>query len=583
MEIILSCWISEHLFSYCFLLLFNFVRSGIGDFHESEFDDMVVIIDLINEASGLYSDSTIHFYLLIYPTGKYMESFHTSNPLYGTIIIVSVMVFLTLIFCLYDWYVKREFTFKNELLEAKRNFIRFVSHEVRTPLNAVCMGLMLVREEIDVAVEEIQKEETKEYDGKSPITAKGLSYWKGTTDEILENTQTAVGVLNDLLNYDKITTGTLQLELSLLRVEDLMDHAQKEFKLPSAKKNIKVVFEDDLMAPYKRSAMQIVGDEVRLTQVLRNLMSNALKFTPKRGKIVVSISWAQELQLQYESKKKKKSTPEPDEQHEFTLKKGGQVTFAPCGYLQLSVSDTGAGMTVEQMSNVFNRGTQFNVNELQCGQGSGLGLYIAKGIMDQHSGSLTVSSNGLNKGTTFTMSIPLYRDPNQTKDDSSKDGSESDHFMFKAAKAKTRSTMEDLANLRLLVVDDSDTNLKFLTRILKKRGHFCDQAKDGDVAVDMVAKSMGSSGDLESSESSKPYDAVLLDYEMPRMNGPTAAKKMREMGSDTFIVGITGNLLPEDVNYFRQQGANEVLPKPFNISDLEEILMEYGVGYREKE
>lgn len=232
------------------------------------------------------------------------------------------------------------------------------------------------------------------------------------------------------------------------------------------------------------------------------------------------------------------------------------------------------------MSNVFHQGTQFNVNELQCGQGSGLGLYIAKGIMDQHLGSLTVCSDGLHRGTTFTMSIPLYRDPSSTRDESRTD-SESDHFTFKASKAKCRSSKEDISNLRLLVVDDSATNLKFLTRILKKRGHECDEAADGDIAVEMVAKSMIlDDGDLENSLRSRPYDAVLLDYEMPRMNGPTAASKMREMGSDTFIVGITGNLLPEDVNYFREHGANEVLPKPFNMSDLEELLMEYGVGFR---
>ena len=134
----------------------------MGDSHDEKFDEYVVEIDLINEASGLYSAYSKAFDLYIYPTEEFIQSYHTRNPLIGTIVIVSVMVFLTLVFCLYDWYVKREFTFKNELLEAKRNFIRFVSHEVRTPLNAVCMGLMLVREEIDTAIEGIEEDETKD-------------------------------------------------------------------------------------------------------------------------------------------------------------------------------------------------------------------------------------------------------------------------------------------------------------------------------------------------------------------------------------------------------------------------------------
>jgi CheY-like chemotaxis protein len=253
----------------------------------------------------------------------------------------------------------------------------------------------------------------------------------------------------------------------------------------------------------------------------------------------------------------------------FTLKKGEKVSLSSCGFLQLSVADTGAGMSNDQMSDVFEQGTQFNVNELQAGQGSGLGLYIAKGIIDQHLGSLTVSSEGFGKGTVFTMTVPVYRD---TKESDEHEENDSDHFHFKANKAITQP-LQHGSNLCILVVDDSDTNRKFLTRILQNHGHTCDQAGDGSEAVEMVSESMGQYND------SKHYDAVLLDYEMPIMNGPTAAKMMRDLGSDTFIVGITGNLLPEDIEHFRSQGANEVLPKPFNISDLEEILMEYGVGF----
>jgi len=238
-------------------------------------------------------------------------------------------------------------------------------------------------------------------------------------------------------------------------------------------------------------------------------------------------------------------------------------------------------MSPDQMAVAFEQGTQFNVNELQAGQGSGLGLYIAKGIMDQHLGSLTVSSEGLGKGTVFTMTLPVY---NYTRQKQKNTDSDSDNFNFKASKTVV-GPQHGCSKLRILVVDDSDTNRKFLTRILQNRGHTCDQAINGSEAVDAILKSIAKdkSSSLDSIANNKHhYDAVLLDFEMPIMNGPTAAKKMRELGSDTFIVGITGNVLPEDVDHFRSQGANEVLPKPFNICDLEEILMEYGVGYRGK-
>lgn len=553
---------------------------------------MVVLTD---EEGGLYSKTSYRFTLRLYPTEIFMATYRTQNPLWGTVIVVFIMAFLTFVFCLYDWYVRGEFTFKNELLEAKRSFIRFVSHEVRTPLNAVCMGLMLMREELEKAMEESKKigngNNTK--NNKQPVSEEGLSEWKGVTDEILENSQNAVDVLNDLLNYDKITTGSLKLELSLLEVGMLMDHAQKEFKLPATKKKIDVSFKDDAALPYKKNSICIVGDDVRLIQVLRNLMSNALKFTPPHGKVTVKLSWVQflpgndptnssnlkktkslsGLKKRQSASKKRRSSTEEDTTEQFVLKKGEKVNLDNCGYLQLSVSDTGAGMSEEQMSNVFDKGTQFNVNELQAGQGSGLGLYIAKGIMEQHLGSLTVASEGLGKGTTFTMSVPVYRDPKKSEEDHDV---ESQQFHFKASKAKS-AQQQGLSDLRILVVDDSDTNRKFLTRILANHGHTCDQAPNGSVAVDMVSKSMKDS-DGEFHDSSTHYDAVLLDFEMPIMNGPTAAQKMRQLGSDTFIVGITGNVLPEDIEHFRDQGANEVLPKPFNISDLEEILLEYGVG-----
>jgi len=577
---------------------------GAGDLHQAKFDERVQMMDLTDSNGGhhdhemhtneMHGTSSFSITLKIYPTEAFMETYRTPNPLIATIIIVCMMIILTVVFCLYDWYVRNEFHFKNELLEAKRNFIRFVSHEVRTPLNAVCMGLMLMREELDRAMKDVKKRSAaagnKQKDNPHCVSASRLSEWKGVSDEILENSQNAVDVLNDLLNYDKITTGSLKLELSLLEIGMLMDHAQKEFKLPAAKKNIQVSFEDNAKLPYRRGSLCIVGDDVRLIQVLRNLMSNALKFTPRKGQVTVSLSWVGELpQTNKKGKtatgKKRISFADGSErEHQFTLKKGDQISFAPSGFVQLTVSDTGAGMSPDQMANVFEQGTQFNVNELQAGQGSGLGLYIAKGIMDQHLGSLTVASKGLGKGTTFTMSVPVYRDPKKCHDDDCFEDIESDHFSFKAAKARAHEP-QDLSNLRILVVDDSDTNRKFLSRILANHGHTCDQARDGSIAVEMVSESMKSieANDIESFDESGQYDAVLLDYEMPVMNGPTAAKKMREMGSDTFIVGITGNLLPEDVEFFRDQGANEVLPKPFNISDLEEILMEYGVGYRDKE
>ena len=225
-----------------------------------------------------------------------MTIYRTDNPVWGAIICAVVISFTTIVFWVYDHNVRGEFNFKNELLEAKRNFIRFVSHEVRTPLNAVCMGMMLMREELEKAMKDSKKVSSSSVSdntnyGKSslPVSYDGLSEWKGMTDEILVNSQNAVDVLNDLLNYDKITSGSLKLELSLLEIDMLMKHAQKEFKLPPTKKNINILFEDNASPPYAKDSLCIVGDDIRLIQVLRNLMSNALKFTPPKGTSALTI------------------------------------------------------------------------------------------------------------------------------------------------------------------------------------------------------------------------------------------------------------------------------------------------------
>lgn len=246
----------------------------------------------------------------------------------------------------------------------------------------------------------------------------------------------------------------------------------------------------------------------------------------------------------------------------FLLNNGEEVDVEKACDLQLSVIDSGAGMSPEQVEKVFGAGVQFNVNELQAGQGSGLGLYIAKGIMEQHGGTLTVASEGLGKGCAFTMTMPLYNIPEvQARQPSSESTA-------LESGGESSDDQDGPRGFRILVVDDSATNRKLLSRLLRNQGHTCDQAEDGQLAVDHVADCV---------KKGIRYHTILLDYEMPVMNGPAASRELRRLGCDSFIVGITGNVLPEDVDHFKQRGASAVLPKPFKLSRLEEVWVEFGV------
>ena len=254
----------------------------------------------------------------------------------------------------------------------------------------------------------------------------------------------------------------------------------------------------------------------------------------------------------------------------FTLHCGDQVDFYPSGSMELSVVDSGAGMTQSQMSALFHDGVQFNVNTLQVGQGSGLGLFITKGIVERHGGHLAVASEGLGKGSTFTITLPLHHRPKTVPARHSIQTTSVTHVSHDASqKEEPSATREHSTEKRfhnILVVDDCAVNRKLLKRILTKAGHSCDDAEDGRVAVEKVQAAM-----LESGNSACCYDTILLDFEMPIMNGPTAAEEMRKLGCTSLIVGLTGNLMREDIDFFMEKGANEVLPKPFKTNDLQVV------------
>lgn len=137
---------------------------------------------------------------------------------------------------------------------------------------------------------------------------------------------------------------------------------------------------------------------------------------------------------------------------------------------------------------------------------------------------------------------------------------------FAAATAQEESPVVPPA-MKILVVDDVMSNRKLLKRLLERCGHRCDEAENGKECVEMV---------LLAAIQNRSYDSVLLDFEMPIMNGPTAAKEIRKNGFKKLnIVGITGNVLPEDVKYFKSCGANDVRAKPVKIADINKSWMEF--------
>lgn len=486
---------------------------GEGKRHDKKYEAQQVQIQMADPEIFRTEDgtnTTKKFIFSLTPNDDFYEVYETPGPIVAAIVVAASILLTMLVFFLYDLYVRREFNAKKDLLESRRQFMRFVSHEVRTPLNAVAMGLDLMLSEVGLAlgfdsasstralhdfVEEDgdggnvddmssrallskptksrdQQPQTETRQKNVKISSKTAKSWVQLIQEVQGNAQGAVDILNDLLNYDKIEQGKLHLSLEALSAWELVEKAVLEFKVPASSKevNLGLVFGEETRSapraqdvPEEMRNLKVIGDPVRLTQVVRNLMSNALKFTPAKGSITVRALYTQGTK---------------GEQEEVALQRGGVVSAVKSGSVRIQVIDTGAGMSQEQVTQLFQDGVQFNVNELQAGGGSGLGLYIAKGIVMQHKGALTATSEGLGHGTTFELELPLWEMMDDEGDiESNLYNREATERTGAPSVASSFPNNSPKCSLKVLVVDDVKSNRKLLMRLLEKKGHICFEAE----------------------------------------------------------------------------------------------------------
>lgn len=216
--------------------------------------------------------------------------------------------------------------------------------------------------------------------------------------------------------------------------------------------------------------------------------------------------------------------------------------------------------------------------------GSGLGLHISKGLAEQHGGTLVAASDGIGKGSTFSIELPLFEYDCDVLENSIKickiesapmdhNNGSSDAYtgeITSSESARSGSShpvrVEAPVNKshKVLVVEDVDANRKLLLRLLERAGHTTGSAVNGQEAIDRYLSDKEENG-------LATYDTILMDYEMPVLNGPDAAARLREKGCTALIIGVTGNALEEDVKYFKAQGANGVLAKPVKMKLLNDL------------
>lgn len=377
---------------------------------------------------------------------------------------------------------------------AKTVFLNSMSHDIRTPMNAIVGFTNLAEDHIS------ETELVREYLHKISVSSKHL-----------------LNLINDVLDMSRIESGNVKIEHNRMCLSDLLHELQTIIHADVYEKHLNYVVINN-----SDTSRIIIGDKLRLNQILLNLVSNAIKFTPKDGSITIKIN------------------------EEVT--KDNRVTY------HIEVQDTGIGMNKEFIPHIFEPFVREQTSTISKIQGTGLGLSITKKLIDLMGGSITVQSIEGN-GTVFNLSISF----------------EIAEQVVPKVKAKTSNVSGQKPTAfdgkRVLLVEDNELNQEIAEAILQMAGFKVEIAGDGSQAVEMV----------KSSEVGY-YDLVLMDIQMPVMNGYDATRAIRGIDNPALaqipIVAMTANAFEEDRRSAFACGMNEHIAKPINVPRLVEVLSE---------
>ena len=384
----------------------------------------------------------------------------------------------------------------------------------------------------------------------------------------------AVDILNDLLCYEKLDSGILKLHKENITVVPFLNDNVSMFAAQAREGGVEITVVTDFDITKSISLQlhdSVFVDKFKMDQVIRNLISNALKFTPRGGTINISAKFVSNRRsiddVTGSSISGLKSIL--TKKISWCCCRGSRIatTHSPSrinidvnkgpidGYLVVIVKDSGAGISAENQKRLFKDIVQFSPEKLQAGGGSGLGLWISGGIVDLHDGEISVYSDGEGMGSSFTVELPMTRLPLSSYIQQQNEITYSGGVIQFASKTDpqekskfcqllpTELSSEPFSppqvdppffenrRYEVLVVDDSRLNRKMLLKCLHKEGHRCTEAEDGLEAIERVKEK----ADI------LPFDAILMDFVMPNMDGPTATRQLRSMGYTGVIFGVTGN------------------------------------------
>ena len=385
---------------------------------------------------------------------------------------------------------------------SKSEFLSHMSHEIRTPMNAI------------LGIAEIQLQGENLY----PDTREALG-------KIYESGDLLLNIINDILDISKIESGKLELLPVKYDIPSLVNDTAQLNRLRYEAKPILFTLHIGEDTPF-----ELIGDELRIKQVLNNILSNAFKYTDE-GKVDFSVS----------------------------IEKG---LAGPGGVmLVFKVTDTGQGMSEDQLDRLFDEYARFNLEKNRNTVGAGLGMHITKQLVEFMDGTITVKSV-VGKGTEFIVRIP------QKKANDVVCGADMVHklknFCFKsnAIMQRTQFVREYMPYGSVLVVDDVESNIYVAKGMLMPYGLSIETASSAFEAIDKI-------------KDGKVYDIIFMDHMMPEMDGIKATKILRSMGYKHTIVALTANTLIGLAQMFIQNGFDGFISKPIDSRELNVLLNDF--------